>query len=150
MPNVPGLRSPYAKVGRLVYFGRMLDKLRLHAAGQLPPDYVPNLGKGFDSRCCTFLRVGYDDLKTHVLAHLAADDTAALAWAELHGGLRSDDECEIWNNFLSKRGWRDDAAAILVKRLTESGLTGTPALTLFDYLDFDEGRDPVAARAWEA
>ena len=135
MPNVPGLRSPYAKVGRLVYFGRMLDKLRLHAAGQLPPDYVPNLGKGFDSRCCTFLRVGYDDLKTHVLAH---------------GGLRSDDECEIWNNFLSKRGWRDDAAAILVKRLTESGLAGTPALTLFDYLDFDEGRDPVAARAWEA
>ncbi len=35
MPSVPGLRSPYAKVGRLVYFGRMLDKIRLHAAGRL-------------------------------------------------------------------------------------------------------------------
>ena len=35
MPNIPGLRSTYAKVGRLVYFGRMLDKIRLHAAGQL-------------------------------------------------------------------------------------------------------------------
>ena len=26
MPYVPGLHSPYDKVGRLVYFGRMLDK----------------------------------------------------------------------------------------------------------------------------
>ena len=40
MPNIPGLRSCYDKVGRLIYFGRMLDKIRLHAAGQLPPDYA--------------------------------------------------------------------------------------------------------------
>jgi len=44
MPAVPGLRSPYAKVARLVYFGRMLDKIRLHAGGQLPAEYVANLG----------------------------------------------------------------------------------------------------------
>lgn len=25
MPSIPGLRSNYAKVGRLVYVGRMLD-----------------------------------------------------------------------------------------------------------------------------
>ena len=36
MPHVPGLRSVYAKVGRPVYFGRMLDKIRLHAEGRLP------------------------------------------------------------------------------------------------------------------
>jgi len=35
MPHVPGLRSCYAKVGRLVYFGRMLDKIRLNAEGML-------------------------------------------------------------------------------------------------------------------
>ena len=28
MPNIPGLRSCYDKVGRLIYFGRMLDKIR--------------------------------------------------------------------------------------------------------------------------
>jgi hypothetical protein len=44
MPYVPGLRSPYDKVGRLVYFGCMLDKIRLHAIGKLPPDYQSNLG----------------------------------------------------------------------------------------------------------
>ena len=67
MPYVPGLRTCYAKVGRLVYFGRMLDKIRLHAAGKLPPDYHNNLGIGFDGRCCTFLGVDYPALKTRTL-----------------------------------------------------------------------------------
>ena len=47
MPNVSGLRSPYNRVGRLVYFGRMLDKVRLQAAGRLPLDENgANIGKG--------------------------------------------------------------------------------------------------------
>jgi hypothetical protein len=40
--KVPGLRSSYEKVGGIVYFGRMLDKIRLHASGRLPEGY--NLG----------------------------------------------------------------------------------------------------------
>ncbi len=31
--------SDYQKTRGLIYFARMLDKIRLHAAGQLPPDY---------------------------------------------------------------------------------------------------------------
>lgn len=149
MPNVPGLRSPYVKVGRLVYFGRMLDKIRLHAAGQLPPaDYGANLGKGFDSRCCNFLRVNYDDLKARVLAGGLADEPL-LAWCHEKGGARTDEECEVWNGFMMKRGWRDAAAETLAKRIRESGLEGAPIMSMFDYLDFDEGRDPVSNRAWE-
>jgi hypothetical protein len=148
MPNVPGLRSPYAKVGRLVFFGRMLDKIRLHAAGRLPAaDYVANLGKGFDGRCCNFLRVHYDELKARTLA--VGADEELLAWAENKGGPRTDEECEIWNGFMMKRGWRDAAAEMLAKRLKESALEAAPAMTMFDYLDFDEGRDPVSVRAWE-
>ena len=45
MAQVP-LRSPSEKVGGLFYFGRMLDKIRLHAKGELPSDYHANLGKG--------------------------------------------------------------------------------------------------------
>ncbi len=52
-----GLRSPYDKVGGLLYFGRMLDKIRSHAKGELPLEYEVNLGKGFDEKCLTFLRV---------------------------------------------------------------------------------------------
>ena len=50
--NVPGLRSAYDQVGGIVHFGRMLDKIRLHAAGKLPADYRENLGIGFDGAVC--------------------------------------------------------------------------------------------------
>ncbi len=148
MPHVPGLRSPYAKVGRLVYFGRMLDKIRLHAAGRLPADYHANLGQGFDARCCAFLRVRYDELRDRTLAG-DLSDLQLLAWCEPRGGARTDEECEVWCGFMMKRGWRDVAAEILARRIRESALEGKPVLTMFDYLDFDEGRDPAAARAWE-
>lgn len=152
MPHLPGLRSPYDKVGRLVYFGRMLDKVRLHAAGQLPPDYAANLGDEgeptvFDARCCRFLGVRYADLRTRVLA--GESDDQVLAWAERHGQKRTDEECEIWNMFLSKRGWRDIAAGRVQQRIAESGLQGKPIVTMFDYLDYDEGRENAATRPWE-
>jgi hypothetical protein len=60
------LRSPSEKVGGLFYFGRMLDKIRLHARGELPADYHENLGKGFDEKCVTFLRINYDQLVERV------------------------------------------------------------------------------------
>ena len=147
MPNVPGLRSPYLMVGRLVYFGRMLDKIRLHAAGRLPAaDYAPNLGKGFDSRCCNFLRVNYDELQARTLA--GGTDEEILAWSQERGGPRTDEECEVWSGFMMKRGWRDAGGATLARRIKESALEGRPVMTMFDYLDIDEGRDPVATQAW--
>ncbi len=146
MANVPGLRSPYIKVGRLVYFGRMVDKIRLQAAGRLPPDYQANLGKGFDGRCCNFLRVRYDELAARVLQ--GGTDGEILAWCHERGGARTDEECEIWNGFMMKRGWRDSGAEVLARRIKESALEAAPVMTMFDYLDFDEGRDPVATQAW--
>jgi len=67
--KVPGLRSSYEKVASIVFFGRMLDKIRLHAAGKLPPGY--NLGvtdwSWFDARCTRFLGVDYPALVARVL-----------------------------------------------------------------------------------
>lgn len=153
MAVIPGLRSPYVKVGRVVYFARMLDKMRLHAAGKLPAEYVANLGDRtpgmFDTRCCAFLRIRYDDLKQAVLGQSLSDDQA-LAWAEERGGRRTDEECTVWNGFMIKRGWRDEAAARLATRNQENGFDGAKVLTMFDYIDYDEGRDPVAQRSWES
>lgn len=154
MPHVPGLRSPYARVGRLVYFGRMLDKIRLHARGALPADYVENLGDAryptvFDGRLCRFLRVPFAQIQAHALANPHATDADILVWAEQQGGRRTDEECEIFCAFLSKRGWRDSAAPLLAQRAAEPAVAGKPISSMFDYIDFDEGRDPVADRAWE-
>ncbi len=159
MPHVPGLRSPYARVGRLVYFGRMLDKIRVHARGGLPPDYAENLGEVptkptvFDARMCRFLRVPYVEIRDHALANPSAGDAEILAWAEARSRAaghtpRTDEECEIFNAFLMKRGWRDSGAETLALRVSESGFGGrTDILTMFDYLDADEGRDPAQTRA---
>jgi gluconokinase len=87
MPHVPGLRSVYAKVGRFIYFGRMLDKIRLHAAGQLPPEYVGNLGDTqtnvIDARLCRFLGVKYAEIRERTLA--GGSDEDILAWAQARG-----------------------------------------------------------------
>ena len=81
MPHVPGLRGCYEKVGRLVYFGRMLDKIRLHAANSLPLEYQPNLGDDqffvLDSRCCRFLGVRYADLRERTLVGGTDDEVLA-------------------------------------------------------------------------
>ncbi len=151
MPHVPGLRSPYAKVGRLVFFGRMLDKIRLHAAGRLPAEYVANLGDAqpavFDTRCCRFLGVTHADLTACTLQ--GDSDAEILAWAHARGTPRTDEDCEIWNAFMIKRGWRDAATARLRQRIDEYNLQSKPIQTFFDFIDFDEDRDPVTARAWE-
>ena len=152
MAHVPGLRSPYDKVSRVVYFGRLLDKIRLQAAGKLPPDYIDNLGDAkpgmFDTRCCSFLRVRFAEIQARALAGGFSDEQV-LAWCLERGGARTDEECLVWNHFMMKRGWRDEANARLRQRIAESALESKPIMSMFDYIDFDEGRDPVAARAWE-
>ncbi len=151
MPNIPGLRSCYDKVGRLIYFGRMLDKIRLEAAGRLPQDYQEKLGDEqfftLDGRCCRFLGVPYSEIKSRTLAGEA--DESVLTWAHGHGTPRTDEECHVWNRFIAKLGWRDERSHVLSARLRESGLTGKPIETLVDNIEFDEGRDPVADRSWE-
>ena len=81
MPIVPGLLSPYEAVRGFVYLPRLISKIRLHAAGQLHPDFVNNLGKAFDDRCCQYLGVGYDDLRVWVLQHPQATAEEVLACA---------------------------------------------------------------------
>ncbi len=138
--NVPGLRSCYDRVGGLVYFGRMLDKIRLHAQGKLPVEYHENLGIGFDSRCLNLLHVKYTELVER--AKQGGSDDEILQWCFAAGRKPSDEETEIWNDFMRKRGWRDSASQVLERRLKESNLTNrTDIQTMFDYIDVDVGRE---------
>jgi hypothetical protein len=140
--NVSGVRSCHDRVGGIVYFGRMLDKIRLQAQGKLPEDLQANLGKGFDERIVDFLRLDYDKLKAHVLTGVS--DEEALAWAFQEGRKPDDKEVEIWNEFMRKRGWNDDGTPMLLRRLKEGGFENrTDIQTMFDYIDLDEGRDPA-------
>ena len=124
---IPGLRSPYDQTGGIVYFARMLDKIRLHARGELPPDWVAAMGTAsqtsFDARCCRFLGIDYDALEKQTLAGGSDDDL--LAWAFANGRRPNAEEIEIWNAFMTKRGWRDAMSNRLNERLTQVSQTLT-------------------------
>ena len=140
--NIPGLRSPYAEVGGMVMFGRMLDKIRLHRDGKLPADWVvaKGLDRGFDGRCCRFLSVSYEELENETLK--GGTDEEILDWAFNHGRRPSAEDLEVWNGFMRKLGWRDSSHERLLFRLHEAGRSPTAALTMFDYIELDEGRPP--------
>jgi hypothetical protein len=48
MSNIIYPRSPRETMDGWTHLPRYLDKIRLHLAGQLHPDYQPNFGKAFD------------------------------------------------------------------------------------------------------
>ena len=139
---IPGLRSPSAQVKGLVYFGRMLDKIRLHAAGKLPEGWQAMRGPAahgtFDARCCRFLGISYEALEAATLK--GGSDEELLEWAFKNGRKPSEEDIEIWNAFMTKRGWRDAGTQRLHERLAEIGLPPGTVETMFEYIDLDEGR----------
>ena len=139
MPSMKYPRSPKDQVGGIVYFGRMIDKIRLMAAGELHPDLHANLGQGFDERITTFLAVSYSDLKNRVLA--GGTDEEVLEWCFQKGMHPTEEQIEIWNSFMVKRGWSDELSERLVSRKKESGFENRDDIqTMFHYIDADEGR----------
>jgi len=142
-------RSPYDSIRGLVYFLRMLDKIRIHAAGKLPEPYHEHLGDGFDGRCVRFLGVAYEDVKQRVLA--GEKDEAVLDWCLANGRNPNEEEIDVWSGFMTKRGWRDDASERIAFRLKEAGLEARDkdCATMFDFIDIDEGRTPPDLGKWE-
>lgn len=131
--------DPLILVGGLIYFGRMTDKIRKHARGELREDFHANLGKGMDGRLCNFLHVDYEALKAQVLA--GATDEQVLEWCYAQSRRLNADEILIWNDFIAKRGWNDGAASILEKFKAEAGLSARADIrTLMEFWAVDEGR----------
>lgn len=137
--KVPGLRSSYEKVGGIVFFGRMLDKIRLNAAGQLPPGY--NLGTAdwtwFDARCTRFLGVEYAAVVERALG--GGTDEEILEWCFRQGRRRSPEEIEVWNGFMVTYGWRDGSKEELAEVKRKRGFGERDDIqTWFDFHGADE------------
>src|SRR5215475_1406456 len=134
-----GVRSPYDKVGDLFYFGRMLDKIRSFAKGELPLEYQVNLGKGFDKKCVTFLRVRYEVVVDYV--NYGLSDEAILESCFGMGRRPSEAEIYVWNEFMRKRGWNDELSGTLEnQKKKEAMLSRSEIQTMFQFIDADAGR----------
>lgn len=129
-------------VGGVYVFGRILDKIRLFAKeGKLPEGY--HLGylagnRTFDERVCKFLGVDFAALSKRTLE--GGTDEEIFEWCCQTGKRPSHEQIEIWNGFMSKRGWRDAASKGLVEQRAEAGLGHREDIvTFFDLMDAEEG-----------
>lgn len=133
--------SDYEETRGIVFFARMVDKIRLHAAGRLAPDYL----RGFtdptclDARFCRFWEVDYDALVERTLA--GGSNEELLDWC-FHGRkFPNDEQILVWNSFLIKRGWRDSGSpGIIAAKATHGWQNRDDIQTYVDLHDMDEGR----------
>ena len=125
----------------MMYFPRMLDKIRLHARAQLPGEYHASLGKPrtADGACTNFLRVSYPDLCQRVMQ--GGTDEEILEWCYTTGRRSNEGDLRIWNAFVSKLGWNDFATPNLVQGKEAAGVSDRDDIqTVVDLMDFEEKR----------
>lgn len=134
------IRSPRDPVGGVFVFGRILDKIRLEAEGSLPEGYHIGVIAGkrtFDDRVCRLLGVSFEDLQARTLE--GGGDEEILAWCYVHGHKPDQEQLDVWNAFMRKRGWSDEAGLEQAKQ--EAGFTDREDIqTFFDLMDAEEGR----------
>jgi gluconokinase len=133
--------SPKEMTKGMMYFPRMLDKIRRHGRGELPEEYHANLGrpKTADGTCTNFLRVNYGVLRERVLK--GGTDEEILEWCYTNGRRLNEGDLTVWNGFASKLGWNDFATPVLDEQKQKHGLADRADIaTIPDFIDFDEKR----------
>lgn len=148
MGRTQTLVSAHVETFGIVYFARMVDKIRLHAAGLLPASFHGHLGfadpTSFDSRFCRYWEIDYDQAKARVLQGGSAEEIFEDLF---RGGKPSNQErILVWNLFLLKRGWRDSGSDGLNAEKIAGGFGNRDDIqTYVDLHDVEEGR-PVRER----
>jgi len=139
------LRSPRETLGGYVILPRLIDKVRWHAQGKLPPEYIGNLlkpGLTCDGRFLAFTGLNAEELRRVILA--AKTDAEILAWIEQHAKPHTETEKQKW--ILEIEAYRPNSEWAHWRREVYKDIAARvdPAtLSLFDLIDMDEGRIPM-------
>ena len=86
-------------------------------------------------------KIDYSALEAETLKGGKSDEEL-LDLGYANGRRPSEEEIEVWNGFMTKRGWRDEGTERLHARLAEIGLPPGTVETMFEFIDLDEGRRP--------
>jgi len=133
-------RSPRETMDGWFYLPRYIDKIRLHLAGQLHPDYQANFGKGFDGAWLKAAGLTHEQMLELVTNSIT--DGQVCDWVRQHVR-RSAADKDAFREALLSRPTADDAAGQerLRQRKADAGIAGRDDVRCFvDMLDADEKR----------
>ena len=132
-------RSPREVMDGWVYLPRFIDKIRLHLAGKLHPDYQENFTKGFDGAWLKATGVSADQFIQVVKDSVT--DGQVCDW--VHKNVKKTDvEKAAFRNHILNRGTEDDEIKARLRiRKEQAGLSHRDDIKLFvDFIDADEKR----------
>ena len=133
-------RSPRETMCGWMHLPRYIDKIRLHFAGKLHPDYQPNFGKGFDGLWLEF--AGVDEKQFLEVVRGSITDGQVCDWVLKNVKKPDSAKAELRQRMMNYPK-KDDASGQerLKMRKEQSGLKGRDDVQCFvDYIDADEKR----------
>ena len=133
-------RSPRETMCGWTFLPRFVDKIRLHLAGKLHPDYQPNFCKGFDG---IWLEAADVDPREFIeVVRKSVTDGEVCDWVREHANKPDSVKAAHRERVLNRPG-KDDAEmqARLKLRKQEAGLAHRDDIQTFvDFIDADEKR----------
>jgi hypothetical protein len=132
-------RSPREMMAGWVHLPRFIDKIRLHLAGKLAPDYRENFTRGFDGAWLEAAGLRADQFIEVVQNTIT--DGEVYDWV-IRNVRKSDAEKKKFNELILNRGQdSDECRARLKMRKEQSGLGHRDDIQyMVDYIDADEKR----------
>jgi len=133
-------RSPRETMAGWIYLPRYIDKIRLHLADRLHPDYQPNFGKGFDGLWLNAARVTHEQMIEVVRNSIT--DGEVCDWVRQNVEASPAAKAAHREAMLNRPAPDDTAGQERVRqRKAESGLARRDDVTTFvDLIDADEKR----------
>ena len=133
-------RSPRETMAGWMHLPRYVDKIRLHLAGKLHPDYRDNLGKGFDNAWLTAAGLTHEQFVEVVKATVTDGEVCDWVGRTVK---KTDAEKKAHAESMIHYPKADDAAmqARLQMRKEQAGVGNRADITRFiDVIDVDEKR----------
>jgi uncharacterized protein DUF5069 len=140
MSNIIYPRSPREVMAGWTYLPRFVDKIRLHLAGKLHPDYQENFTKGFDGAWLTAAGVSADQFIN--LVKKTITDGEVCDWV-MKNVKKTGAEKAAHREAILNYGRNGDEAlkARMKMRKEQAGLTHRDDIQTFvDFIDADEKR----------
>jgi uncharacterized protein DUF5069 len=131
-------RSPREVMCGWMHLPRYIDKIRLHLAGKLHPDYLPNFGEGYDGFWLKVAGRTHDEMVKVVKNSITDGEVCDWERANVR---KSEAEKQLHREKMLRLPTRPDLKELFLREREELGLGHRDDLKSFiDLIDADEGR----------